>query len=458
MNALAALAFQLGVVVACSSRLDASQETAPKSVERTGAAYVVRFDGGDERLTESALAAVELVWPIVAEMFGVARSEPSKPLEVHLYRQIAGYEAAELRLTQGKFARNLAMAHHASRSAHVALQPPCADETLRAVGLPPQTLNMLAWEATHLARFELCPNFAGHPDWLVDGLAAYVAQRVSAKLSGREPHEQPFWANDMKRVQALAAADKLPSTEDLLAGRVADLDWRERYALRNQWFAFLAGGSRRAKLSECLAFARRTGGGAEYAQKVLAHATKSFGSAGAQFEKHVAGLAPQWDEVYRSLAPHGQDWLQIAFPSSNAIAWNSEPVSAAKFAISSTLRILPGGRGQLNLLFAREPRGFYSIAFVADQGFTVFDYDANANSWTTLADAHAPALRLGVATPVKVSVNGRKLTVRVDSQSWTVELPRALPDAVVWGLGAQAGPEGGATGSAGLWQALAVGE
>lgn len=458
MQRLAAFAVHVVLALSYPSALASAQQPTTEVVERKGEAYVVRFDGGDERLADAALAAVEQVWPIVAELFGAQGAKPAKPLEVHLYRHTAGYEAAELRLTQGKFARNLAMAHHASRSAHVALQPPCTDETLRAVGLPPQTLTLLAWEAAHLARFELCPNFASHPDWLVDGVASHVAQRVSAKLFGREPREIPFWSNDMVRVQALATAGKLPTPEHLLAGRVEDFDWRERYALRNQWFAFLAGDARRKKLLECLAFARRTGGGSEYAEKVLAHATKAFGSAGRDFDKHVAALAPQWDEVYRSLAPHGEDWLQIAFPSFNAIAWNTQPVETAEFKMASTLRILPGGRGQLNFLFAREPRGFYSIAFVADAGFTVLDYDANANSWTTLLNANAPALRLGVATQVKAAVSGRKLTVSVENQSWSVELPRALPKEVVWGLGAQAGPEGSSTGSAGLWRGLAVGK
>src|SRR5688500_8842043 len=97
----------------------AQSESTTAPVEKAGVHYVVRCHGGDEALAESALAVVDRVWPIVAAAFGVPDAKPEKPLTVNLYRTISGYEAAEKELTGGRFARNLAMAHHASRSAHV---------------------------------------------------------------------------------------------------------------------------------------------------------------------------------------------------------------------------------------------------------------------------------------------------------------------------------------------------
>jgi hypothetical protein len=85
-----------------------------------GKCYELHCHGGDEVLAARALAAVESVWPLVAKAVVRPDVPPKKLLEVHLYRTIAGYEAAELQLTKGKFARNLAMIHHASESVHVA--------------------------------------------------------------------------------------------------------------------------------------------------------------------------------------------------------------------------------------------------------------------------------------------------------------------------------------------------
>lgn len=429
----------------------------PAKLERVGAFYRVHFDGHQEALADAALEVVEGVWPQVAAAFGAPKARPGKPLDVHLYRELSGYAAAERELTGGRFGRNLAMAHRPTISAHVAVQPPCTDETLRAIGLPPQTIMLLAWEATHLARYELCPNSNDHPMWLVDGLAASVSRRVTAQRLGCDALEMGSWSEDLRRTQALARDRKLPSAEALLADRVDELDLGDRYALRGEWFGFLWSGPRRASLEEFLRTVRSTGAGASFAAKVLERANNSFGKLDTQFEKYVAAQSPRWEEVFRSIAPHEQAWLQIAFPEKNAIAWSPHTVDAAAFRARGRLRILPGGRGQMNLLFGRDARGFYSVAFVADQGLVVFDYDAASDSWTRLLTLAAPALRPGVAAAFEVSVEKGVLRVALEGERADVKLPRALTEPVAWGLGAQSGGEGATTGSAGMWIGLSVG-
>jgi hypothetical protein len=457
VRSLTSFALALFALGASAPSAQAQAEVAAPLV-RSGKFAQVHYDGADAALADSALAVVDQVWPLVAAAFGVPDAKPAKPLEIHLYREIAGYEAAEAQLTGGRLKRNLAMAHHASRSAHVALQPPCTDVTLQAIGLPAQTLLLLAWETTHVARFELCPNFESHPDWLVDGLASNVAQRVTCKAWGIEPAQAPFWAAHARDARALAVEGKLPSVADLLGDKLDALDWRVRYGLREQWFGFLWSSSRQTKLAQCLSVARQLGGGSGYAEQLLQHATQAFESRSGEFTKHLTKLQPQWDEVFRSLAPRGKDWVQIAFPTSNAIAWNLAPVAGSKLSAKGKLHILPGGRGQLNFLFGRTDAGFYSIAFVADYGFTVLAYDSQADSWTRVHDAAAPNLKLNTPTPFEVVASGEELRVRLAEQSWDVKLPRKLANPVTWGLGAQAGPEGSATGSAGLWLELVVGK
>jgi hypothetical protein len=445
-------------ITSLASPSPAQSESAAGPLERSGAFYSLRYHGADAALAEAALAVVDQAWPIAAAAFGVPDAKPSQPLEIHLYRRTSDYRAADAKLTGGKFERNLAMAHWATRSAHVALQPPCSDETLRAVGLPAQTVALLAWEATHLARFELCRNFESHPDWVCDGLAASSAQRIYSKQFPGAVESAPFWSMDLLRARRLAEAGKLPPVESVLSDRIADLDLQDRYAVRDAFFAFLSSEARKPKLASVLATVRSTGGGPGFAAKVLEHAKKALGDQDKPFAKYVAAQKPQWEEIYRSLSTSGSQWVQIAFPERNAIAWRTEPVKAKRLSASGALRILPGGRQQLNFLFGRSEQGFYSIAFVADYGFTVFDYRADTNQWTNLGEGVAPALRLGVSTEFTLEAAGDKLALSIGEKSWKIQLPRELPPAIAWGIGAQAGPEGAETGSAGLWTDLSVGK
>jgi hypothetical protein len=315
---------------------------------------------------------------------------------------------------------------------------------------------LLAWEATHVARYELCANYREHPEWFADGLAAWVAAQVAAESPPAPPGSRPYWADDMRRVQRLLADRKLPPVTSLLADTVADLDLRDRYSARFVFFSFLASEPFRERLGKVAGAIRSTGGGAGYAAAVRAEATVAFGGADEAFAAFVKGLRPEWEEVYRSLWTAGTEWPQIAFADRNAVAWRHEPVASGAFAAKGSLRILPGDAQQLNILFSRTEDGFYSLAFVADQGIVLFDYRSKTEEWIRVGAGNAPGLRLGVSTDFAVEGRGAKLKVTLDGMSWELDLPRPLPDGIVWGLGAQGGPEGAETGSAGLWQRVTV--
>lgn len=173
---LSALAASL---VALPGSLVAQETSATKS----GKYFVVTCEGGDEHT--AALAVVEPVWSLTCATFGVREAKPKKLLSVVLYRDVDGYLKADRRLTGGKFQPNQAMSHWGTKSAHVAMQPPVNDGYIKKFGLPKQTQAMLAWEACHIARFELCRNFRVHPR-LVSGWSGggCLARRVDEAASG----------------------------------------------------------------------------------------------------------------------------------------------------------------------------------------------------------------------------------------------------------------------------------
>lgn len=432
-----------------------AQDDAP--IVQQGSFFEVHCHGGDERLAARALAVVEPVWTLVAAAADQPAARPKQRLVVHLYRTIAGYEAAELRLTHGKFARNLAMCHHGSESAHVALQPPCSDETLRAIGLPGLTLELLAWEATHLARRSLLGTHGEHPMWLVDGLASNVgrtsARQLLAPTNEPGPAGWPTRDTDVVLVQRLAKQQKLPPASAILADRIDDLDMHDRYAARAVFFEMLREKDREKALAKVLASVRSTGGGKGYQEQVLASARTAFGKRlDAEFQTYVANCQAQWSETFRSLVPFEGGFQQVAFPGHNAIAWHQQPVAGGAVRIAGKLRVLPGELQQMNVLFGRtEAADFCSVAFVADRGFTAFVYRAKNKVWERLGSGNAPSLRLGYTSEFVVTARGDALHVELDGLHWDFVLPEKLPDAVFWGLGAQSKAEGAVMGTAGLW-------
>lgn len=432
-----------------------AQDGAP--IVEKGTFFEVHCHGGDQVLAARALAVVEPVWAKVATAAGRPDARPKQRLPVHLYRTIAGYEAAELRLTKGKFARNLAMTHHASESAHVALQPPCSDESLRALGVPALTLELLAWEAAHLARRSVLGTHGEHPMWLVDGLAAHVGRASARQLSGAADQAPdagwPTRDTDVVQVQQLAKKQKLPPASAILADRIDDLDMHDRYAARAVFFEMLCLPRHEKALAKVLAAVRSTGGGKDYPERVLASARTAFGKGlDAEFTAYVAGCQAQWSETFRSLAPCADGLQQIAWPDVNAIAWQQQPIAGGAVRIAGKLRILPGDGRQMNVLFGRtDADDFFSVAFVADQGFTAFAYRSKGNEWQRLGSGNAPSLRLGYTSEFTIVARGTTLHVELDGLSWDFALPETLQDQVFWGLGAQAGLDGAKTGTAGLW-------
>lgn len=436
------------------------------AIVQQGEFFEVHCHDGDDGIAARALAAVDPVWSIVAKAAGKPDARPKQRLQVHLYRTIAGYLAAEQRLTKGKFARNLAMAYYGSdgsESAHVALQPPCSDETLRAIGLPGLTLELLAWEATHLARRSLFGTHGTHPMWVIDGLASYVARSHARRLVGASDEQAhavawPTRDSDLVVVQQLAQSRKLPPASAILADRIDELDLNVRYAARAVFYEMLCGPRHDKVLAEVLAALRSFGGGKGYEERVLARARGAFGKGlDADFRTYVSSCRAQWSETLRSLMPYDGGFQQIAFPDTNAVAWHQQPVAGGALRIAGKLRILPGDGKQMNVLFGRtDASDFYSVAFVADHGFTVFAYRSKGSEWQSLGAGNAPSLRLGVTSEFTVTARGDALLVELDGLHWDFVLPAKLPDKVIWGLGAQAGPAGAQTGTAGLWIAVAA--
>ena len=415
--------------------------------EGTHFRLVCHFANGEA--ADQAIAAVEATWPRAGELYDLEALEGHELLSVHLYRDAQSYEAAEQALTQGAFRRNLAFAHHATMSAHVALQPPLSDEALAQVGLPAQTLRLLAHEAAHLVRYACMRNSRSHPRWVADGSASWIDEAVSRDLGLVDELEQdPGYSTMLLRVRKLFERDALPTSEQILRDQLDELGFYEGYAVRWLYFRYLKEGKHSAEFRPMLAELRRLGGGSDFAARLFEQIEKSLGkrklaSIDKGFRKYVSTLEPAWDQVFRALHFKDDAWVQAAFDK-NAIAWRRTP-SGKNYTIAGELTILPGPRGQMNVFLGRSEQGFYSVAFSAGAGVTLFEFLSASDDWQRRGFAECEDLGPGEAFSFSVHVKGDEVQVSVNDRAVLSGEAQTLNLEGPWGLSAQAR-------SAGTWK------
>lgn len=427
------------LLLAWPSPADAEEATS----EAEGAHFrvVVHFEG--EATARSALSQVEGLWDLAAELYGLPKGPRRQKLAVHLYRDAADYRIADEKLTGGQFQRNLAFAHYGSKSAHVALQPDLSDAALASLGLPFLTRSMLLHESAHLVRYEAMPTFRSHPSWFGDGLAMWLKHRL---LSPASPERTPLGSTPVVRVQRLLQEGRLPSVERILADDTDEVPFYGRYALRYLFVRYLLEAHAKA-MRTFLRKVRRLGGGGGLKQEMADLLRRSLGAgkAGALdegFRTWLQRLQPTWEEVYRSLSGADGEWVQIAFPDKNAVAWRAAAVGRPAYALSAVVEILPNAAHQVNLLLDRADEGFLVVALSAGFGVTLFEYEAKENRWNRRASASHPSVQVGKPFHVEVRVAGGAVAVAVDGEALlrTPFPQRRLTGAC--GLGALAGSAG----------------
>ncbi len=424
---------------------------------KSGKFFRVVCDFEDSRAAALALETAEAAWPVAARLFGSPDARPEKPLDINLFRTQAAYERADAEVSGGRFKENLCFASWKTRSAYLLLQPQCSDDALAVVGLPLLTRRLVAHEATHLVRYDTLPNHESHPGWLSHGAATWVEEEVleALRLSpGRQ--KDPESATDIRRAVDLLARNQLPGARQILRDEMEGLEFYERYSVAGLFFRFLKDGKHRAPFEALLAEARRLGGGEGYSTRLFEFAEKTWGPEGfatldREFAAFLRSMPPEWDQVFRSLELAGKDWIQFAFPDTNAIAWRMSSSKGPDYAISGEVEIWPGPRRQMNVLLARAEDGYFSVALVADYGVTAFRYHSKENRWEQLGDARVPGFETGKRTPFRVEVRAGRLEVTVGSQRALAVPLGSRETKGPWGLGAQAG-------SAGRWSTVRLRE
>lgn len=408
------------------------------------AGVTVHADGLSLEQDERVRAVADRAAEEAARLWGFGGDEIGGDL--FLDRDAGAYDAADQRLTGGRFKPNGAFT--LGSEAHVLLQPPVSDAALAEIGVPAQTLRLCAHETAHLVR-ERLPNAGSHPAWLKDGVAQIVSERAMRAVGGAgERGADPWTSAQIVRVRRAIADGSLPAFADLLNDAQGTMSMTTRYDAR---WAVCAWMEDLGAFDAVLRDARRFGGGSNYAPRLNSRVMSALAGAGVDepdvaFRAWVGEQRADWEEVYRCLSVGPDAWTQIAFPETNAIAWTTGELANDAYTLSGSVEILAGAKHQMNVLLARDGTGFVSVALTAGWGVTVFRYESAANRWTRLASAESPALAVGRAVAFEVAASGRHFRVSLDGAA-VVEGDAPEPLAGPWGVGAQAG-------SAGLWRGV----
>ncbi len=422
-------------------------------VVRAGRRYRVVCGCGDAAVATEALRAADAVWFACDKLFSADSALPDDPLSIHLLADVDAYEQIEQKLTGGSFRTNLAFTHYDTRAAYVVCQPMLSGKAGAQIGLTSLTRQLVAYEAAHLWRAAALPNHASHPDWLSVGVAGWVSEDILHRTSGEGVEADPLTSTYIVRAQRLAAGKRFPSIERILADDIDALDVSDRYGIRRLLFRFMMTGDHREAWTALLGEARRLGGGDDYGKRLAAAAAAKLAPSGwgkldAEFAAFLAGLAPEWEEVYRSLEVKGRQWTQAAFPDTNAVAWRTTPAGEGDFRLAGEFKILPGDGKQLNVLLGRSDEGFHSVALTADFGITVFRYTSRNDRWDELGRRPVAGMAVDRWTRFEVRLEGAQVRVKVGGDEMTASLEgRSL--AGPWGVGAQAG-------SAGYWRGVVL--
>jgi hypothetical protein len=397
---------------------------------------------GAGREAAAALSAAESVWPLAARFYGLPVDGPRPLMDIHLYRTMSDYAAAEWPLTRGRFRHSGAFTAHRTKAAYVAVQPDCADEILRRHGLPLLTRMMIAHEACHVVGLHATNNFRLHPDWYAEGFATWAASKALLDHRGPGLEADPYAGRLMVRLKKLDEAGRLPRVEQVLSGDMRDLSYHERYAVWWSLFELLMDGPHNrafGAVTEDVNTGRCGPDPGSYLQQTV---PKRLSGLEERLVAAVRARRPAWDEFRRSLEVTGEGLTQRAFIASEALAWSAEPAGDGPYAIRGRVTLLPGFAHTARVLIGRTDEGYWSVEFSG--GGRVRLVRIGAGVRTGLAMAHVAGCRVGVPVGFSIEVGDGRLRLRVNGRTVLDASSDEHPVSGAWGLGLD-------PGAAALW-------
>lgn len=399
------------------------------------------MDFDDKALAKEVLAAVEPAWNETLRFLGRSDIKLEERLVVNVFETVAGYETAEQKLTKGRFKNNLCFSHFGTRAVYSALVPDGDASVRKALGASRHFLRQQAHEAVHVAVYALINNHRSHPNWLAEGMATLIAERISVAKGWTEAVEEtPFYAQRFYLCQSLRRRGLLPGPRAVFQENLEHLNSNERYAIWWTLFRFLFA-EHEGELQQVMKLAWGLGGGPRFTQRLYEKVRTVWDDAALDkihdaYRTHVDGFAPRWREPHRTLHVDGKEWRQMAYRNRNAVAWRM-PAVGSSYQVKAKVTIPASSNPQANIYVGKSDAGFFSIATRVGSGFTLLEYRSKDDKWINHWNVERK-IKAGKPLSVDVTVDGSKITVR--SKGKKIGDHTADRDlAGRWGVGVQSG-------------------
>jgi hypothetical protein len=325
--------------------------------------------------------------------------------------------------------------------------------------LPMLTRRLIAHEAAHLVCYHSLEGFEGHPEWLGEGLAEWIADEVMRRrgwASGET--EEPHTASRLAELGFDREDSRTALVERLLSNSLGKESVTRRYALYGSFVAFLAKDGADGALHTLLQRGSSIGvRSPDRSQQYAALfdelvARDGRGELEQAFRRHLATTAPRWYEEARSLEARDLStlgetidervsWSQFAFPDGAALAWRlgdrvpdvgsvegllefpsaGEP-RAAQVLLGGRPRAA-GGAPPRRLVTEFDPRGV--VVLRATHSALPRPWVTQRNRGTDeLGRCSLQGLRPGALLAWKIVLGVERLRVEVDGES-VLDVPRA---------------------------------
>ncbi|MCP3920925.1 MAG: hypothetical protein GY711_35805 [bacterium] len=425
--------------------------TALADVTVRGKTFQVTCHFNSKRIAREALEVAETTWPAAIDYYGLTPRKPRERHTVHLFRRREEFDAACLTLDGKRWPHAAGL----TTSDGVVLVHVGENLTSAVFGrhvLTRRDRHLIAHETTHVAGRH-APGFAAHPEWLREGSAEWIADRVL----GGDDARQALADARASTVQDLVRRNALPDAKALLASQVGSLDTHERYALFGAFVDF-AKNERPESLRRALRAKGPKLSNAQVNGLFLASQDEDvLDELGDDFGAYLASQQPSWHLGPGHFEPREDGgWLQLALAEERAIVWRAREVSHA-YTLTGGLQIPGRGEPAVRVLFGHSlhwddagvhwREAYHSVAFdtsgVRLVRHVAHSRDEGGKMREVEIGRGVTELEPGKDHPFEVMVAHDSLAVTLDGESvlqWRFEPGSAT--AGHWGVATDAGGVG----------------
>lgn len=188
----------------------------------------------DEAFLREASKALEPAWTVFRELGG-AKPKDDDPYVLHVYTLRDEYLKADRDLNGGRFANNGGFFSIDTGEAHLLMAPRVEPAFTGRVPLTERMRTLIVHETSHMFWRRHVAWANGAPQWALEGMAEYCAERAAGKGALRGV----YFATAVHSIRRAAASGRLLPLEDLVAidlsaqtdAFLRDLYYRESWAL-----------------------------------------------------------------------------------------------------------------------------------------------------------------------------------------------------------------------------------